>query len=88
MGQFTVSAILNEIEHPFTCLRSISIPFSINCLSSLLIFSWIVLGYAKEYMTLLHSVPFILFTGNFQSGSSNSVVMMLFLGLCLFKSGI
>lgn len=49
---------------------------------------WIVLGYAKEYMTLLHSVPFILFTGNFQSGSSNSVMMMLFLGLCLFKSGI
>ena len=42
MGQFTVSAILNEIEHPFTCLRSISIPFSINCLSSLLIVSWIV----------------------------------------------
>lgn len=42
MGQFAVSAILNEIEHPFTCLRSISISFSINCLSSLPIFSWIV----------------------------------------------
>ena len=37
----------------------------------------IVLGFAKEYMTLLHSAPFILFIGNFQSGSSNSVVMML-----------
>ena len=42
MGQFEVSAVLNETEPSFTCLRSISISFSIKCLSSLPIFSWIV----------------------------------------------